>query len=176
MRIDLPNGAWAELRDPADVTTRQRRLVEHAGRRLSPGVMNRIQAAAQRLEEAKKAGDEEAVKLATLAASEASADLSPEDQDAFDTIRDYGIVALVENWSFAGSVTLDAVLDLPARAGDELRKATDELIGAMFVDPSPDPNPTAPGGGSNGSATPSTEVPPTTSPTSGEPSAASASD
>lgn len=171
-RIELPGGHWAELRDAETVTTRQRRPIERAARRVRSDVLNAIGAANGRLEAARKAGDDEAIALAAQDQRRAAEMLNEAERDAMEEANDATAAALVERWSFEAPVTLDSVLDLPAKVGDALRLAVAPLSNGMFLVTEPDPknpNPPAPGGGSPDSETPSPEAPSPTSLTRSEP-------
>ena len=164
-RIDLPNGAWAELRDADEVTERQRRPITRAMRGVRPEIVERQQEAAKLDDEPD--GSPTPEKRRALARLQF--EMTNEEADAYQDATDLATVALVASWSFPHAVTLDGVLDLPAKTLDALRMAVSERVSALFLDASPDPNLPAPSGGSNGSGTPSAEVPTTTSPTSSEP-------
>lgn len=172
-RVDLPNGAWAELRDPRTVSTRLRRPYQRAMRKLPPETLNRLDAINQRRAEAEGAKDEEALRLANLELQGVYAALPEAEIDAIDEASDAASAALVERWSFPQAVSLEAILDLPGHVGDALREAVAPLVAGMFVDTSPDPNRGAPGGGSSDSEAHSAEGQPTTSPMSGATSASS---
>lgn len=173
-RIDLPGGQWAELRDPKTVSTRQRRLYQHAMRKLPPETVNRLDAINGRRVAAENAKDDEALRLANLEMQGVYAALPDVEVEAIDDASDAAAAALVSAWSFPEPVSLDAILDLPANVGDALRAAAAPLVAGMFLDASPDPNRSAPTGGSHDSAALSTEAPQTTFPTSGGTSASSA--
>lgn len=169
-RIELPNGQWADLRDPEAVTERQRRPIARAVRGVRPEIVEMQQQAARRPD--LPDGTPGPEKQAALRALQHA--MTNEEADAYQDAGDLATVALVESWSFSAAITLDGVLDLPARSLDALRELVAPLASKLFVDTSPDPNPAAPGGGSNGSATPSAEALSTTSPMSGASSASSA--
>lgn len=163
MRIDLPNGQWAELRDPEAVTERQRRPIARALRGVRPEIQERSRAAADLPDLPDgKPGPEKQEALQRLQFL-----MTNEEADAYQDAGDFAAVALIGSWSFEPVPSLDGLLDLPARSLDMLRRAVAPLVNDLFLDTGPDPNRAAPSGGSNGSATPSTEVQPTTSPTSG---------
>jgi hypothetical protein len=162
--IDVPGG-WIVLRDPAEVTTRQRRPVQRAMRKLSPETTNRLGALNQRRELAEKDGDQESLSLIANEIQECYGGLPDAEVDALDEANDAASAALVAAWSFPGPVSYEAVLDLPAKAGDALRAVVAPYVGAMFVDTAPDPDPDSPFGGSNASSPSSQADPGTTSPT-----------
>jgi hypothetical protein len=163
--ITLPGGQSATLRRPEDVSERLRRPISRAMRGVRPGIQERGQVIA-RMDDGPD-GRPTAEKLAAQAALQY--DMTNEEADAYQDAGDYAAVALIEHWTFDLPISVDGLLDLPARTLDALRVAIAPHVSALFVDASPDPNPTAPSGGSNGSATPSAEVPQTTSLASGAP-------
>jgi len=161
-RIDLPGGHWAVRRDPATVTRRQRRPVEDAMGDVRGEIINLIAAANEKLEKARQVGDDEAIAVAQTAQRRATDQLTRAERASLRDANEAAIVALLESWSFDGPITLDAVLDLPGPVGDALQAAVAPLTAAMFLNTTPDPmnpNPTAPGGGSPESETPSTAAP-----------------
>jgi len=171
MRIDLPGGHHAVLRDPSEVTERQRRPIHRATRGIRPEILERGRAVMGMNDgpDGKPTPEKQAASL------QLQYDMTNDEADAFTEAGDYTAVALVAAWSFPQDVTIDGLLDLPGHAIDALRKAVEPFAGKMNLDTTADPNRVAPGGGSNGSATPSVEVSQTTSLTSGAPSPSSAS-
>ena len=165
-RVDLPNGQYAILRDPSEVTERQRRPISRASRGIRPEIVERGQVAMTMPDgpDGKPTPEKQA------ALFQLQYDMTNEEADAFTEANDYAAVALVESWSFDNPVTLDGLLDLPGHALDALREKIGPLVEQLRLDTSPSPNRAAPSGGSNGFATPSTEAQPTTSLTSGAPS------
>lgn len=164
--VSLPNGQSATLRPVEEVSERLRRPIVRALRRVTPAVLEAAVSAANLPDGPAKL---EAAMQATRIASE-------EDTDAMNEANDLGVVALVESWSFPQEITLQGVLDLPAKAYDKLRETVAPLVNDLFVDASPNPEPTSPFGSSNGSSTPSTAASLTASLTSGEPTASSSSE
>jgi hypothetical protein len=170
-RIGLPNGHHADLRDPDEVTERQRRPITRAMRGVRPEIVERQLEIAKLPDEP----DGQPSKQRRLELQQLQFDMTNEEADAYQDATDLATVALVASWSFPQAITLDGVLDLPAKTLDALREAVSDRVSQLFLDTSPDPNPPAPSGGSNGSGTPSAEVPQTTSLTSGAPSVSSSS-
>ena len=105
-RIDLPAGAWAELRDVDTVTERQRKPLIAA--------MDQM-----------KTPDEAGL-------------------GALFNVQDALILILVESWSFPAPLTADGLLDLPAKAVDEMRKVCQESMKGLLPDFEPTPDPTSP--------------------------------
>lgn len=175
--IPLPNGQSATLRAPEDVSERLRRPITRAMRGIRPDIVEKQQAAAEMedIPDPAKPGAMKASPQKEAALRELQWLMTNEEADAYQTAGDLAIVALVERWTFPQEVTVDGLLDLPGRTLDELRRRTGPYVAQLFVDASPDPNPPAPSGGSNGSATPSAEAQQTTSLTSGATTNSSAS-
>jgi hypothetical protein len=170
-RIDLPGGQWAELRRPEDVSERLRRPITRAMRGVRPEIQEQQLAAANLPDdEDGKPGPEKQQALRELQFA-----MTNEEADAYQDVTDLATVALVREWSFAADgqplpITLDGVLDLPARTLDALRVAVAPHVSGLFVDADPDPNPSAPGRGSDGSTSGSAAAPSTTLPSTGAPS------
>lgn len=141
-KISLPDGAWAVLRDPDEVTERRRRPLVRLQRRalakagpLLSGVDLESMTPAQALE--------------TLAPM-----LASDDFDALEEIDDHVIEVLVESWSFELPVTADGSLDLPPAARAALVKECKPLLPRLLGDVTDedvlDPtSPTAPANGSD---------------------------
>lgn len=107
IRVELPDGAWAELQDPRKVPERARRPVLTA-----------------------QAGLQQYVTGETLTTSPAAL-------QAFSELNDAMAVALVERWSYPDPVSLDGVLGLPGDAYDALREAVAPFATALLPDFSP---------------------------------------
>lgn len=168
--VSLPDGQSATLRDPHAVSERQRRPVARAMRGVRPDIMQRVNAVSGMPDD--RDGQPTREKAAEL--QQLQYLMTADEVAAFSDANDFAVVALIDSWSYGTPVTLDALLDLPGRIYDELRKAVAPLVGELFVDTSPSPNAPAPTGASSESAAPSTEAPRAISPTSGESSDSSA--
>lgn len=114
MRLDLPDGAWAEVRDPKQVPERLRRPVSRAAA-------------------AAAATGFDAEHMAT-----------PEQIDAITSLNDHVIRALVASWSFEAEVSVESILDLPAAAYDALAAHAAKQVLALMPDFGPNPDPKAP--------------------------------
>lgn len=129
-KLDLPDGDWAMLRDPAKVPERLRRPVAIA----STGLFADIRAA--------KA-------MASIDVDDVQAVADTLDGDLFDrfqALNDLVIVALVSEWSFELPISVEAVGELPADAYDLLRRETARDVSALMPDFSPSPDPSSPTG------------------------------
>lgn len=145
-RIELPHGAWADLRDAAEIPERLRRPIRTLQMRLTKDAAfaSVIASAQEKGVEAMQAAmqdsdQSEALRLATS--------LSPESLELMDQLNDRAVIARVIGWSFPSEVTLDALLDLPGPTYDRLRElaAKGVLGGGPDFAPSPDPeSPTVP--------------------------------
>lgn len=132
--VEVPGGS-AVLRDPDELSERQRRVVRKAV----------FAAAADAL------GDE----LPTEAGqAPTSVHLSAATPDLMFGTRDAAIVASLVSWTLPDPLpTVETVQDLPAGLYDALAEASAGLISGLTVDfaPSPDPDsPTPPPSASNG--------------------------
>lgn len=121
-RIDLPDGAWAELHSPKKVSERKRRrfITAMADFNKSVNLLPR--------------DDKGEVDPRTFGA---------EQQELLDMALDLLTLALVSTWSFDVSVSVDSLCDLDADAFDALRKACMALQGEVLPDYGPDPDPKA---------------------------------
>jgi len=135
--IELPRGAYAILRDPAEVPERYRRPIVAA--QLGFASSKQALAAAQTF----IATDDQAV--SEDARLDAAADLIGAGAlSAIDDISDLLIVALVDSWSFSQPITVDGVLDLPSSAYRALREAVEPYLSALMPEFTPNPDPASP--------------------------------
>jgi hypothetical protein len=106
-RIELPDNAWAELRDPRTVPERLRRPITRAMFNIANG---------------------DALDLLT------SSDdiLSPNMIDVYSQLNDLVIVARVVAWSFDSPITVESVLELPGNVYEALQEITAEGIVDMI--------------------------------------------
>jgi hypothetical protein len=121
-KVSLPDGAWAVLRDPEEVTERRRRPLIRLQRRALA-----------------KAGPHLAgVDLDAITPEQALEKLAPmlagDDFDALEEIDDLVIEVLVDSWSFDLPVTADGSLDLPPSARAALVKECKPLLGRLLGD------------------------------------------
>ena len=123
-KVEFPGG-WAKLRDPEDVTERQRRPLAKVRRALLASDVGDV--LVERAALGEKADDKEIAKLFKPV-------LNREEWDLLSDSSDLLIVALVEEWSFDTPVTVDEVKNLPGRAYKALRKACDPLLDAVLGD------------------------------------------
>ena len=131
-RKNLKSGAWADLREPADVPERLRRPVRRIQMLLAQntafsGVVK--DAAAKGAASVRDIAEDQAVQMVTAMGEQAF--------DLMDQLNDRAVLARVAGWSFGPDVTLDALLDLTAGDYDELR----ELCADGALDSGPDFSP-----------------------------------
>jgi len=119
-RIELPNGAWANLRTPSAVPERLRRPVTKAMFVVASGT------AGKALMDVDQDLSDEA-KAAQVAQS-----LNPDTLDLYSNLNDLLIVARVSEWSYDLPITLDGVLDLPSNAYEVLQEVTAQGILEMM--------------------------------------------
>ena len=122
-KVDLPDGAWALLRDPAKAPERLRRPVTNLAAKVHPEIM------------------------AAIAAEESGTDgpdLTADALAGFQTLNDLVMVAVVAEWSFDQAITPETVGDIPGDAYDVLRRETAKLVTALIPDFSPNPDPASP--------------------------------
>lgn len=113
-RIDLPDGAWAELRSPKKVSERKRRQYISA--------MSEFNAS--------KAGLDPSL-------------FGSKQQDLLDNALDLLIVCLVSSWSLPDPVSVEALADLGTDVFDPLKAACLSLASDVLPDFSVDPDPKA---------------------------------
>lgn len=128
-KVDLPNGGWAEIKDPEELTNRDRKLL----RRYVLGMR----------------ATREKLLAAGITPGVTPADLSPEEEerleglldadelDAISNVQGAFIVAYTASWSLDGPLpTMDTVDDLPGPVFDKLADATADLgDGSLEVSP-----------------------------------------
>lgn len=143
-KIDLPGGGWAEIKDPEELTNRERKLLRrHAfgarelrGKLLATGIKpgTKVQDIPDDLEE-KLLGQ-----------------LTAEDLEGADGIQAAFIVAYTASWSLDRPLpTMETVDDLPGQVFDAIAEATVDLGDGSLdtgVDGAVDPaSPTGPSAG-----------------------------
>lgn len=145
-RHQLPDKAWADLRDSAEVPERLRRPV----RRLQ--MLLAADPAFKSVVDAAQSGGAQAMQdIDESAAVDMMAGMGETAFTRMDEMNDHLVISRVAGWSFAGEVSLEGLLDLPGGAYDALRTlcADGALGGGPDFSPSQDPeSPTAPSTGS----------------------------
>lgn len=146
-RKHLKSGAWADLREPADVPERLRRPVRRIQMLLAqnPAFADVVKdATAKGVAAVRDIAENQAAQMVTKMGETAF--------DLMDQLNDRAVLARVAGWSFGPEVTLDALLDLPAADYDELRELCAE--GALETGPdfSPSQDEASPTGPSTASA------------------------
>ena len=133
MRVDLPDGQWADLYDPVKVPERKRRPVVRA-------LLDLLKA---RAVHGVPSFDAEALTDEDKAAAVAS-QLDPSLLSSADELTDAVAVALVQAWSFEKNITVDSLLDLPADAYKALSEACVPMLPSLLpqFEVSPDPKAT----------------------------------
>lgn len=136
LRVELPRGQHAMLRDPEDVPERLRRPYLDASERLlgflaEAGVTDADIAAA-------RGGDQDRMAAIGVKAVTGGARMIQRG------VQDSLIAALVESWSYDKPVSAEAVQDLPGRAYDALCEACEPLAAALNPDFTPNPDPESP--------------------------------
>ena len=138
-RFTLPSGATADLREACDITERHRRPIRHLRTQVA-----RMTEFADALEKAQKA--EAAGKKLSKADKDALADGLGEAMGPLEELNDRLCVAAVAGWSYDFPVTLDNLLDIPARDLDALREAVTPYMAELFPDFSPSKDKDSPTG------------------------------
>lgn len=128
-RITLPSGAWADLRDPEDITERQARLMRSAQMGLfrdSPALAQWAKSNAGNTPDEASVGD-----ILTVLDDAAIA--------ASFRANDAMIAALVASWSFDLPIDMESVQDIPGRDYAALQEAVAEHGRELIVGPKEDP-------------------------------------
>lgn len=138
----LAAGAWADLRDPQDVSERLRRPVRAIQMRLA-----KDPAFAGVVAEAKDKGVKALEDIDESAAVQMATAMGDESMELMEELNDRLILSRVAGWSFEAEITADGLLDLPGAAYDTLKElcAKGGLDGEADFSPSTDPaSPTEP--------------------------------
>lgn len=123
-RVDLPGGQWAELRDPLEVSERERRPLKQAQFGLS-----------RDRRKGEKPGDEAVttpVAPQLGGPTKSAPSLSDEDFRVYQGFTDQLIAFFVASWSFDPAPSEDTLLDLPAAAYTALEKAVQPRVDVLF--------------------------------------------
>jgi len=118
-KVDLGNGSWAKLRDPQDVTDKQRRPLAKLQRLLAAS--NLGEALTQRAQMGEEVTDKDLQDLLKPV-------LADDEWELLESTSDLLIVALVEEWSFDTPIIVESVQNLPGRVSKALRAACDPLL------------------------------------------------
>lgn len=142
-RTNLPSGAWADIREVADVTERGRRPIKRVQAQL--GGNAEFVSAVNTAQALKGDGAElsQAEQLSIAAGMGAAF-------DDLEKLNDLLVVAMVAGWSYDFPVSEDACQDVPGRDLDALREAVSSFLPQLLpgFEPTPDSDsPTAPSGG-----------------------------
>lgn len=118
MRVDLPDGGWADFADPTTVSERKRRPVAKASYLLYG--------------------------LAGRGVFEDGVEMTPAVSDAMDALNDAVVVALIDKWSYPHDVTIDGLLEVPGPVYDKLREAAAPFVTELLPNYGPNPAPGSP--------------------------------
>lgn len=124
MRVDLPDGAWAELRPPRKVNERRRRQFVAA--------MSDFQKSIGELPRDEKGETDPRL-------------FGAQQQQLFEDAIDLLVVCLVSNWSFDTPIEANSISDFDVDVVDELKRACIALQAEVMPDYSPQPDPTVDG-------------------------------
>jgi hypothetical protein len=141
-RTNLPSGAWADIREVADVTERQRRPIKRVQANLGGNAA--FVSAVDTAKDLKGDGTDltQAEQLSIAAGMGAAF-------DDLEKLNDLLVVAMTAGWSYAFPVSEDAVQDIPGRDLDALREVVSPYLAQLLpgFEPTPDANsPTVPSG------------------------------
>lgn len=127
-RVDLPSGGWVELRDPDDITERQRRTVSLLMSELSPQAKQSLAGAA-----------DEAAAVAIVG------ETSRDDAEILFRMNDALAMVMIAGWSFDFPPLAETLPDIPGRDYKAVLEAVAPFIGAVLgLDTSPSPEPASP--------------------------------
>lgn len=141
-KIELANGGWAVVRDPAAVPVKLRRPVEKALVAVGRGQ-------ARAALEAKEAAIANAKTGDTIDPSKVATTLDEATIDQFYELNDLLIVARVESWSFEFPISVESLGELTQEDYELLQKVTAQNVTTMIpnfgASTEPD-SPTSPSG------------------------------
>ena len=123
-KIELGNGGWAILRDPAAVPVRLRRPVEKMLMAVGRGQAKAALEAKQEAIVNAKTGD-------TIDPSTVAANMDSSVIDQFYELNDLLIVARVESWSFDLPISVDSLGDLTQEDYELLQKIAATNVTSM---------------------------------------------
>lgn len=136
LRVELPKGQWATLKDPEDVTERARRPVLDAQDRMNACLVS-CGLTQEELEAAAKGDQDNAI---AVGVKMLATDFQRYQHDAERLL----LVALLHEWSYGTPITEDTVQDLPGRAYDQLLEAATPLMKVLSPNFEPDTDPNSP--------------------------------
>lgn len=144
MKVSLPGDNWAHLRDPSEVTERQRRPLTEIQERISLS-----NAGALLIEHGDELDDLTPIQQLRLLRQ---AGATPEELALLRRGDDALLLALTSEWSFDAPITEDGLLDVPGHAVDALKKECQKYAkvlsgGDSDEDVLDDGSPTPPGAG-----------------------------
>jgi hypothetical protein len=144
-RIDIPGGGWVELRDPAEMTMRHKKVIRSAGL----AALAALKKAESKLPKDLPTDLKERLAIVSkLDMTELG--LNFDEAESFQTMQAASIVAYVSAWSFKEPVpTMDTVWDMDEERYDFLASATADLSNAtaeVDFDPNPGEEPGNPTG------------------------------
>lgn len=131
-RVDLPDGEWAEIRDPAKTPERLRRPVREAAIDLQRSMPEDQRRGTVKVDAPRNVADDEvrsafgAPPIDDLVADNtpdenALAYLPTSDQQKYaDLYNEALLLSVITSWSYENDVTIQGVRDLPGDAYDEL--------------------------------------------------------
>jgi hypothetical protein len=143
LRVQLPKGQWASLRDPEDVTERRRRPILDAQDRMQACLVSGDVTE----EEIKAAGNGDKDSAISVGMKMLATDFQRY-QHEVDRLL---LLALLEEWSYGGEINEDTIQDLPGRAYDQLLEVAKPLMRILNPNFEPDADaesPTPPAGAS----------------------------
>ena len=137
IKIELGNGGWAILRDPAAVPVKLRRPVEKMLMAVGRGQAKAALEAKQEAIANAKTGD-------TIDPSTVAANMDPAVIDQFYELNDLLIVARVESWSFDLPINVDSLGDLTQEDYELLQKIAATNVTTMVPNFGMSNNPDSP--------------------------------
>lgn len=138
-KISLPDGGWALLRDPQNITERQRRPINRLQARVAGSAVGALLAHKATMSDAEF--EEESRKI-----------LGSEDFALLDELNDALIGVLVESWSYDSEPSAETALDLPGPVYEALKNECAKYVTALApqFNPADADNPESPTGPSAG--------------------------
>jgi hypothetical protein len=141
MKVDLPDGAWAELLSRDEITERVFRPISYAKNRTIAVSSRLLQAGYKPPEQWADDLTEAQTEQLLLKNLELASGLSDQDQEQMREYQARLILGLTKSWSYDLPIDEDSVLGLTTDIFDALSGFCGEEFDKTSVDTGPDPNP-----------------------------------
>lgn len=146
-RLDLPGGAWADIRDPKKITRNGRKPVRQTLMALSRYRTELLEwALAVKSQETATTSGIIGMQPIDPEAEKKFEGYSPDDHemDLLEATQEALTVALVSSWSFDLPITTDSLNEIPSDAADLLIEHCDQFIDQISFSAQPSPDESSP--------------------------------